>query len=46
MTTVNGETASYTIWRYTYDDKGLPIQEECYGKKKELLGTVRYKYRK
>jgi hypothetical protein len=46
MTTVNGETASYTIWRYTYDERGLPIQEECYGKKKELLGTVRYKYRK
>ncbi|MCF6407151.1 hypothetical protein L3C95_29920 [Chitinophaga filiformis] len=46
MTTVNGETATYTIWRYTYDERGLPIQEECYGKKKELLGTVRYKYRK
>jgi hypothetical protein len=46
MTTVNGETATYTIWRYTYDEKGLPTQEECYGKKKELLGTVRYKYRK
>lgn len=46
MTTVNGETATYTIWRYSYNDKGLPMQEECYGKKKELLGTVRYKYRK
>lgn len=46
MTTVNGETASYTIWRYTYDERGLPTQEECYGKKKELMGTVRYKYRK
>jgi len=46
MTTVNGETASYTIWRYTYDERGLPIQEECYGKKKELMGTVKYKYRK
>ena len=46
MTTVNGETATYTIWRYTYDERGLPVQEECYGKKKELMGTVRYKYRK
>jgi len=46
MTTVNGETADYTIWRYTYNEQGLPMQEECYGKKKELLGTVRYKYRK
>jgi hypothetical protein len=46
MTTVNGETATYTIWRYTYNESGLPIQEECYGKRKELLGTVRYKYRK
>lgn len=46
MTTVNGETSDYTIWRYTYDDNGLPLQEECYGKRRELLGTVRYRYKK
>lgn len=44
MTTVNAETSDYTIWKYQYDDKGLPLREECYGKQKALLGMVRYKY--
>lgn len=44
MTTVNSETASYTIWKYTYLANGLPDKEECYGKGKELLGIVKYKY--
>jgi hypothetical protein len=45
MTTINGETSDYTIWRYTYTEEGLPLQEECYGKQKVLLGTVKYAYR-
>lgn len=44
MTTVNAETSDYTIWKYKYDSNGLPLQEECYGKQKELLGIVKYKY--
>lgn len=44
MTTVNSETASYTIWKYTYLENGLPDKEECYGKGNELLGIVKYKY--
>jgi YD repeat-containing protein len=44
MTTVNAETSDYTIWKYQYDDKGLPSREECYGKQKALLGIVKYKY--
>lgn len=44
MTTVNATTADYTIWKYTYDEKGLPLREMCYGKGNELLGTIRYKY--
>jgi YD repeat-containing protein len=44
MTTVNAETSNYTIWRYQYDANGLPLKEECYGKQKELLGIVKYKY--
>ncbi|GAA0552685.1 RHS repeat domain-containing protein [Chitinophaga japonensis] len=44
MTTVNAERSDYTIWRYHYSDNGLPEREECYGKGKELLGMIRYKY--
>jgi hypothetical protein len=46
MTTVNGQSANYTIWRYTYTALGLPDKEECYGKKKELLGMIKYRYSK
>ncbi|CAL1517271.1 hypothetical protein [Chitinophaga sp. MM2321] len=44
MTTVNAQTSSYTIWQYTYQPNGLPLKEVCYGKGKELLGTVKYGY--
>lgn len=44
MTVVNIETGDYLIWKYSYDAKGLPDREECYGKGKELLGMVRYTY--
>ncbi|WP_146151279.1 hypothetical protein [Chitinophaga niastensis] len=44
MTTVNAEQASYSIWKYNYQSNGLPLNEECYGKGNELLGTVKYNY--
>ncbi|KAA2239788.1 hypothetical protein F0L74_26725 [Chitinophaga agrisoli] len=44
MTTVNAETGDYTIWRYSYTQQGLPDKEEAYGKGRELLGMVKYKY--
>jgi len=44
MTVVNAEKSTYTIWKYKYDDKGLPLREECYGKEKELLGLIKYNY--
>ncbi|HVI48481.1 MAG TPA: hypothetical protein VM802_26665 [Chitinophaga sp.] len=44
MTTINSATLSYTIWEYEYQPNGLPLGERCYGKGKELLGSVRYKY--
>lgn len=46
MTTVNGQSANYTIWRYTYTVLGLPDKEDCYGKKNELLGRIKYRYDK
>jgi hypothetical protein len=45
MTTVNGQSADYTIWKYTYTALGLPDRDECYGKKKELLGVIKYRYK-
>ncbi|WP_123891770.1 RHS repeat domain-containing protein [Chitinophaga costaii] len=44
MTTVNAESGDYTVWQYTYDANGLPQQEKCYTKKRELLGIVKYTY--
>ncbi|UYQ94201.1 hypothetical protein MKQ68_03730 [Chitinophaga horti] len=44
MTTVNATTSDYTVWRYSYDAKGLPLKEDAYAKGNELLGMIRYKY--
>ncbi|WP_298715684.1 hypothetical protein [Chitinophaga sp.] len=44
MTVVTVETGDYLIWKYTYDAKGLPQREDCYGKGLELLGRIAYKY--
>lgn len=44
MTVINIEKGDYLIWKYSYDEKGLPQREECYGKGQELLGMIRYTY--
>lgn len=44
MTVVNIDSGDYLIWKYSYDDKGLPLAEECSGKEKTTLGMVRYTY--
>ncbi|MCK7553787.1 hypothetical protein MKQ70_01710 [Chitinophaga sedimenti] len=44
MTTVNATTSDYTVWKYSYDAKGLPLKEDAYAKGNELLGMIRYKY--
>lgn len=44
MTVVTVETGDYLIWKYTYDAKGLPQREDCYGKGMELMGRIAYKY--
>lgn len=44
MTVINIEKGDYLIWKYGYDEKGLPQREECYGKGQELLGMIRYTY--
>lgn len=44
MTVVNIESGDYLIWKYSYDEKGLPQREECAGKEKTVLGMIRYTY--
>lgn len=44
MTVVNIASGDYLIWKYSYDEKGLPKAEECSGKEKTTLGMVRYTY--
>jgi hypothetical protein len=44
MTVVNMETGDYLVWKYGYDEKGLPQREDCSGKEKTLLGMIRYTY--
>ena len=34
----------YFIWKYTYDN-GLRVKEKCYGKDRNLLGSVEYEYK-
>ena len=34
----------YFIWKYTYDN-GLRTKENCYGKERNLLGSVEYEYK-
>lgn len=35
---------NYVVWKYTYNDKGLKLTDNCYSKNKILLGTVAYVY--
>ncbi len=44
MTTVLSNAASYNVWKYFYDDKGLITKEECYDRGKTPLGMVKFSY--
>lgn len=37
-------TGDYQKWHYTYDEKGLKVQDACYSKTKVLIGKIEYKY--
>jgi hypothetical protein len=43
-TQVPAGNSNYTIWKYTYNEKGLKLTEACFSKQKELLGTMQYSY--
>ncbi|MEK7198766.1 MAG: hypothetical protein AAB212_02445, partial [Bacteroidota bacterium] len=44
MIQVSMGSASYLIWKYTYNEKGLKIKETCFDKEKKLVGRIEYTY--
>jgi hypothetical protein len=44
MTQFSISSASYIIWKYTYNDKGLKLSEEGFDKEKKLVGRIVYSY--
>lgn len=44
MIQVPRSSSNYLIWRYTYNDKGLKLTDQCFNKSKTLLGSVKYVY--
>ncbi len=45
MIVVPDGSSDYQTWLYTYNDKGLKLQEACYNKQKQLAGKVEYLYK-
>lgn len=43
LVTIEG-TSDYQKWHYSYDAKGLKVQDLCFSKTKVLIGKVDYKY--
>jgi len=44
MTQVSMSTANYIIWKYSYNAKGLKLQELGFDKEKKLIGRIEYSY--
>jgi hypothetical protein len=44
MTQVSMSTASYFIWNYTYNEKGLKQKEVGFDRQKRMIGRVEYTY--
>ncbi len=44
MTQMQGGTANYLVWRYTYSPNGLKAKEFVFNKQKELLGKIEYAF--
>ena len=46
MTQISLGSASYFVWKYTYDEKGLKLSETAYDKEKKIAGRIEYTYEK
>lgn len=44
MIFVPGGSSNYQNWLYQYDERGLKKKDNCYNKRKELLGRIEYQY--
>jgi len=44
MIFVPGGSSDYQKWLYQYDEKGLKKRDNCFNKRKELLGKIEYQY--
>ena len=44
LTQVSLASASYLIWKYTYNDKGLKQTETAYDRERKLAGRIEYSY--
>lgn len=44
MTQFSLGSSNYFVWKYSYNDKGLKIQEICSDKSKRLIGKIEYQY--
>lgn len=44
MVQVSMSSASYFVWKYTYNDKGLKQTELAFDKQKQLVGRIEYSY--
>lgn len=44
MTQFSLGSSNYFIWKYSYNDKGLKIQETCSDKSKRVVGRIEYQY--
>ena len=44
MTQVSMSSASYLIWKYTYNEKGLKQNEVGFDKEKKMVGRIEYTY--
>lgn len=44
MTQVSMSNASYIIWKYTYNEKGLKQKEAGFDKERRLVGRIEYTY--
>ena len=44
MLTIKTDSKDYHVWKYQYNEKGLPTQESCFDRGKVLLGDMEYFY--
>ena len=44
MTQVSMGSGSYIVWKYSFNDKGLKLEEAGFDKEKKLVGKMVYSY--